>query len=279
MAQFEISHKKSLIAETNAEIVANRKKTRKRRFWLFFILFFVFLGSLVYFSWHKKLLIKNVYLDGNRVLSENKLSNAVYEYLGGRFLFIFPNKNAFIFSESDLKDFLFKKYPVIKDIEVRQNIPNDLFISVYEREPYALWCSVLPVDCVFIDTTGYAYEKAPYFSRPLFLVYELPGAEVTKRVLDEASFLFAEEIQKRLTLDGDIVQKISPKGEGVFEFSVVLPNKVSKTLITTSIDIGADETVNRIRTLLVSDDVKNNSSRTLKTIDVRFGNQVIYTFY
>lgn len=278
MPQFDASHKKSLIAETNSEIVANRKKKAKRKLLIFSVVFLIFIAGFIYLSWHSSLMIKNVYFDGNRVLSENKLKNIVNLYLNKRFILILPNKNAFIFNESDLKKELLSNFPVIKSIEIRQNVPNDLFVTIEERKPHALWCNAVPSDCVFIDSVGYAYDEAPYFSKPLFLVYELPGAEISKKVLSEELFSFTEEVQKRITLDDVLVQKIKPKGDNVFEFELFLPNSNLKTSLVTNIDTGSDETVRRFRTLIASDDVKQ-SSQTLKTIDVRFGNQVIYTFY
>lgn len=279
MPQFDASHKKSLIAETNSEIVAKRKKRSKKIFWMFFSFFVILIATFIYLAWHQSLMIKNVYFEGNRVLSENKLKNSVNKYLSKRFILILPNRNAFIFNESDLIKSLSMDFPVIKDIEIKQGIPNDLFVRIYEREPHALWCNAISSSCVFIDTAGYAYDDAPYFSKPLFLVYELPGAEISRKVLDEKSFLFSEEIQKRITLDGVIVQRIRPKGDGIFEFNILLPDKNLVTSLITDIQLGADETVSRFRTLISSSDILENSEKILKTIDVRFGNQVIYTFY
>lgn len=279
MVDFDKSHKKSLLAETNAEFVVKRKKTRKRRFWIFLVLVIVLTGSFVYFAWYPKFLIKSIHINGNRVLSNNKIENATNEYLNGRFIFILPNKNAFIFNGDELSKYLINKYPIIKNVSFSQNIPDDLFIDITEREPYALWCNVLSTDCVFIDTNGFAYDTAPYFSRPLFLVYELPGAETTKKVLDDVSFNFTESIQKRLASEGVLTQKIKPQGEGVFEFKILLQEKLVPTTFVTDIEIGIDETILRLETLLNSDDIINHKTKTLKTIDVRFGNQVIYTFY
>ena len=279
MPQFDASHKKSLIAETNSEIVSKRKKRSKKIFWMFFSFFVILIATFIYLAWHQSLMIKNVYFEGNRVLSENKLKNSVNKYLSKRFILILPNRNAFIFNESDLIKSLSMDFPVIKDIEIKQGIPNDLFVRIYEREPHALWCNAISSSCVFIDTAGYAYDDAPYFSKPLFLVYELPGAEISRKVLDEKSFLFSEEIQKRITLDGVIVQRIRPKGDGIFEFNILLPDKNLVTSLITDIQLGADETVSRFRTLISSSDILENSEKILKTIDVRFGNQVIYTFY
>lgn len=279
MPQFDASHKKSLIAETNSEIVSKRKKRSKKIFLMFFSFFVILIATFIYLAWHQSLMIKNVYFEGNRVLSENKLKNSVNKYLSKRFILILPNRNAFIFNESDLIKSLSIDFPVIKDIEIKQGIPNDLFVRIYEREPHALWCNAISSSCVFIDTAGYAYDDAPYFSKPLFLVYELPGAEISRKVLDEKSFLFSEEIQKRITLDGVIVQRIRPKGDGIFEFNILLPDKNLVTSLITDIQLGADETVSRFRTLISSSDILENSEKILKTIDVRFGNQVIYTFY
>lgn len=278
MVDFDKSHKKGLLAETNAGFVVKRKKNRKRRAWLFFVFFLVIIGAFIYFAWYPKFLIQNVYLNGNQVLSNNKIENSADEYLNGRFAFILPRKNAFIFNGDELGKYLVKQYPIIKEVSFSQNIPNDLFINIIEREPYALWCN-LTADCVFIDTTGYAYDTAPYFSRPLFLVYELPGAKVTERILDVDAFNFTEGVKKGLEGQGVLVQKIKPKGDNVFEFKFILPNSSVSTALTTDIETGAEETTLRFKTLLGSEDVLNHKSKTLKTIDVRFGNQVIYTFY
>ncbi len=278
MAEFG-KYKKSLLNETNAELVNARKKRSKRHFWFLFIFFVILIGGLIYFAWYPKFLIKNSYVEGNRVLSTNKLQASVNEYLNGRFIYILPNRNAFIFIDEDLKKFLIKKHPTIKTIEVTQNVPNDLFIKITERQPHALWCNALPSDCVFIDTAGYAYDIAPYFSKPLFTVYELPGAELTKTVLDQNTFDFSEKVIKGLYGREALVQKVKPKGEGVFEFDILLKDQVNLTYLTTDTSIGADETVLRIITLLDSDDVIKHAGTGLNKVDVRHGNQVVYTFY
>lgn len=278
MAEFA-KHKKSLLNETNAELVNARKKRTKRRFWLFSILTLVFIGAAVYFAWYPRFLIQSSIISGNRVLSTNKLESSINEYLNGRFIYVLPNRNAFLFSGDDLKKYLVNKHPIIKNIEVSQNIPHGIYVHVTERQPHALWCNVSPNDCVFIDTAGYAYDNAPYFSKPLFTVYELPGADLTKKVLDEDSFMFSETIMEGLHKDGILVQKIRPMGEGVFEFDVLLKDQVLLTSITTKKSIGAYETLNRFFSLTQSDDVVKHVDTFLKKIDVRFGNKIVYSFY
>jgi hypothetical protein len=272
-------YKKSLINETNAELVSARKKRSKRRFWFWLILIVVLIGGLVYFAWYPKFLIKHSYVEGNRVLSTNKLETSINEYLNGRFMYVLPNRNAFIFIDEDLKKYLLKKHPTVKDVEVSQSVPDSLFVKITERQPYALWCNVVPSDCVFIDTAGYAYDVAPYFSKPLFTVYELPGAELTKNVLDFNALGFSEKIISELYEKDILVQKVKPRGDGLFEFDVILSSKTSLTSITTNISIGADETLARIFSLLGSDDVLKHSTTTLNKVDVRYGNQVVYSFY
>lgn len=278
MAEFG-KYKKSLLNETNAELVNARKKRSKIRFWFFTIFFVILIGGFIYFAWYPKFLIKNSYVEGNRVLSTNKLQASINEYLNGRFAYVLPNRNAFIFIDEDLKKFLIKKHPTIKTIEVTQNVPNDLFVKITERQPHALWCNALPSDCVFIDTAGYAYDIAPYFSKPLFTVYELPGAELTKNVLDSNTFDFSEKVIAGLYTRGALVQKVKPMGDGLFEFDTLFKDNVNLTSITTNISIGADETVSRIITLLDSDDVVKHAGSNLNKVDVRYGNQVVYTFY
>ena len=53
-------------------------------------------------------------------------------------------------------------------------------------------------------------------------MYELPGAGLTKKVLDENSFTFVKNVIDNLYIDNVLVQKIKPTGEGVFEFDVIL---------------------------------------------------------
>lgn len=278
MAEFG-KHKKSLLNETNADLVNARRRKAKKRFWLIIILFAVLLGAVIYFAWYPKFLIKNSFISGNRVLSNNKIEASVNEYLNGRFMYIFPNRNAFIFGGDDLKKHLTNKYPIIKNIEVSQNIPNDIIIDITERQPYALWCNVSPSSCVFVDTSGYAYDEAPYFSKPLFMIYELPGAELTKNVLAQDSFSFSENIINSFYKQGILVQKVKPKGEGLFEFDVILKDKINTTSITTNISLGADETVARVFSLLGSDDVLKHTGSNLNKVDVRYGNQIVYSFY
>lgn len=272
--------KKSLLDQTNAKLVTRRKKRLKRRIIFTVFIFSILIGAFIYLTWRPKFLIKQVDVIGNRVLSINKLNTAINEYLSGRYLYILPNKNAFIFDGGDLEKFLKNKYPTIKEINTNQKIPDYLQVEVYEREPHALWCNLSPNDCVFIDKLGYAYDTAPYFSKPLFTVYELPGAEVNKKVLDEKSFNFNELIIQDLHKNNIIVQKVRPKGEGVFEFDFVLPKAFLVTKFVSNIELGADETLARLYTLLVSPDVaEKNKEKLLKSIDVRFSNQIVYKFY
>jgi hypothetical protein len=272
-------YKKGLLNETNAQLVNARKKKSKRRFLFFFILFITLIGGFIYFAWYPKFLIKNSYVEGNRVLSDNKLQASVNEYLDGRFVYILPNRNAFIFNSEDLKNFLVKKHPTIKTIDVTQKVPDDLFIKVTERQPHALWCNAVPSDCFFIDSMGYAYDNAPYFSKPLFTVYELPGAELTKNVLDQKAFDFSQKIVNGLYTRGALVQKVKPMGDGLFQFDIILKNQINITSVTTNLSIGYEETISRIVSLLDSDDVLKHSNTNLNKIDVRYGNQVVYTFY
>jgi len=165
------------------EIKKRKRRVLRNRAIFFSVIFvFVFIG-LVFFSRWKEVNIVNIEISGNKIVETNLIKNAVEEELAGRYLWLFPKSNSFIYPRSRLQYELNNKFKRLKDIKLEVKELKTLSISVTELEGKYTWCGeslndgvdidteVLEDSCYFIDKTGYIFDNAPYFSGSVYFKF------------------------------------------------------------------------------------------------------------
>ena len=150
------------------------KKKKKRRKILFI---FVFIGIIllfslcVYISRYKKFQINEVAVLGENIIDREEMVLTTEQLLKGKYLWIFPKSNAFIYPRIAIREALLEKFPRLKSVALHLNGLDKLSITIEERIPFALYCAD-DLTCYLLDNDGFIFDQALSFSRNLFFIYQ-----------------------------------------------------------------------------------------------------------
>ncbi len=273
---------------------------KKRRHKVFFnkilILLFgvlVIFFSLVYLSHLNRLNISEVEIFGNKVLDTETLKEAVDREIAGKYLWLFPKTNIFIYPKNTIKNGLHNEFKRIKDISLTIKNTKTLEVSLTEREAKYTWCGEDSSDvgrpvsgrptseekCYFVDEDGYVFDEAPYFSGNVY--FKFYGT------LSES--YFSKQNFKQLILFRDVLVGMGLKPIALYttkdgDIQIFL-SSVNPSLIEPKIILKADadfqNVAENLQAALDTEPLKSkfkNKYSTLEYIDLRFGNKVYDKF-
>lgn len=230
----------------------------------------VLVVSVWYLSRLPSLTVQQVQVSGGETISHDLVQKLVETELEGEYLRLIPKRFSLMYPEEAIVDSV-RDIDRIKDLEVKRNTWTGLQISFNEYVPDALWCNSDLSSCVFLDSNGFAFAKAPSLTGGSFLRLEKLGVEPVTNVqvfnedpynqvknlvrLLENNSWFIESVV--LDVVGDAYLKLTEGGELKIALSDE-PERIVENLFTvlTSpefIDIGPGE---------------------FEYIDLRFGNKV-----
>jgi hypothetical protein len=210
------------------------QKKKKKRLKLFLIVtisaLVLLVSSAVYASRRPSLLISDIYVGGNQVTSSDEIKRLVGLELQGRYFWLIPRSNAFLYPRKDIQESLKGSINRIKSVETSLSGSQTLNIQISEREPFALYCEDIselysPSQCYFLDNEGFIFSIAPSFSGDVYFVYSTdePLADpIGKYYLPAEEFsrisLFRDELSKMdvnlraFKIAGDEYKFILPTG-------------------------------------------------------------------
>lgn len=250
---------------------------------------FVLLALIIVFFYIPKFRIKNISVEGSKILAKNDLNKEAVEFLKGKFFGILPYDNIFLIPKKPLTNFLYSRFPLIKKITINRKFPQGLFIATEERKPEALWCredteasealfplevgfSQAPIECAFMAEDGFIFQLAPFFTGDIFLKFfdqRKTPASVGKSVMDAAGFnkliSFIGKLKEKdfsiadiILKDGDIYEIVLQEG-----WRIILNNANDPDITSANLELVLGETVKEKRPKL-------------DYIDIRFGNKIFY---
>ncbi len=167
------------------------RKKRKKKFIrlgiIAFLLFFIF-GSSSYIAHRKEFRISKVVLSGGVLVTQNDIEKETLKHLGGKYFWLFPKDNSFLYKKKELREFLKNTFRRIDTINIESEEFQTLIIKITEKKPYAIWCDknsgtagVLEGDagatpekienCYFMDQNSTIFAPAPHFSGDAYFKY------------------------------------------------------------------------------------------------------------
>jgi hypothetical protein len=258
---------------------------------ILFLLFFVTGGGI---SHKAKWQINQIDISGTDAGTSDLIHSFVLQKLEGNYYFVYARNNSHLFPKNEIEKSLLSTYPRILNVLVSRVDDHNISIFVTERKPYALWCgetfhpelSSLP-DCWFVDNTGFVFDKAPMFSRGVYIeVYgkliEKTAGEILQSKIPSEGFIFADSFAKLILKDiGKPFQiQINPDGE----YSITILSSIEYPFLSW-VNIRFDDQSNSetlIKNLKSSINVQFPDNlphkKQLLYIDMRFGNKVIFGF-
>jgi hypothetical protein len=254
------------------------KAAKKRREQLYLrlgvggaVLFVCIIGVLLSLR-HEAILIKDIHVEGYKVLEENDVRNIVQEELVGSYGFIIPKASAFFYPRNGIENALRTTHKRIKEVVVERSSLTSLTIRLQEREPAALWCRDDESVCYFMDASGYVFADSPTYSGNVYVLFKkgmLQGEIVGSQYMPEDEFslisFFIGELS-RLSLStrsfeataDEYVLHLAEGGRIMFVRGANL-NTVLLALETT----------------LMSESFKKHTLAELEYLDLRFANKAV----
>ena len=137
-----------------------RRKRRRVRLALValgaLVLLCVILVGLTYIPF---LQIRGVKVSGTQTIASSTIANYVESQIAGRYLFVIPKRNIFLYPKDTISQGRLSSFPQLKVAEVHAGDFHTIEVDIVEREPKALWCA--NTDCYLMDQEGVVYAPAP----------------------------------------------------------------------------------------------------------------------
>lgn len=158
--------------------VAKHRRAQNKRYKVigFFAVFSVLVAGIITVCVHPKMYMNDIQLKGFRLSDNVEVQNQVRTYLDHKVFMLIPRWNRFFVGRHGLKKMLHQLYPIFSTISITKQ-KQTLIIQVSERTADYLWCETtdstdaqLPA-CAYMDTSGFLFEQAPYFSQSSRIVF------------------------------------------------------------------------------------------------------------
>jgi hypothetical protein len=279
------------------EIKKKKRKKIRNRIIIFSVIFLLILTGLIFLSRWQEMNIQDIQVVGNKIIDAQDIKKIAETKLVGNFIFVFPKKNSFLYPENKIKNKLSEEFKRLKEIEVEvdANDLQTLWITVSEYEGKYLWCGENIVqedfefnnqDCYFLDSEGYIFDKAPYFSGEVY--FKFYGNSGFDSLSPISSHFFPESFKKIILLkeaiekmnlklssfslenqeDGNLFLSCNGKTQNAPRIIFKLNSDYNKLI---------ENLQSAITTEPLQSDLKNRLNN-LNYIDLRFGNKIFYKF-
>lgn len=246
---------------------------------------FVLIAAIALLSWgsrNEKFLVSGVKIEGNETVSAEEISKIAERELFGKYVFLFPKNNIFIYPGSSIAGEIIRSLKKVKSVETKIGDGNELVVKILERKPSYIWCPEQEVkkdpesagQCYFLDERGFSFSEAPRFSAPVF--FEIHYGFMTDAGV--GGYPFEDLLFRKLILFKNALEEISLPAirlikmkDGDFKFELkdggaILINE--KNDITVSLR-------NLVSAKKALDD-SGKATSSLEYIDLRFGNKVFF---
>lgn len=238
------------------------------------LLVFIFVGLLVGGTWYvtrlPALTIAEVTVTGGETISHDLVTTLVESELEGEYLRLVPKRFSLMYPRENIVKAV-EKIDRIKNISVERPSLTHLSISFDEFIPDALWCENDEDVCIFVDSTGFAFAKAPQLTGGSFLRLEKIGTTPVIDVQAFSTFNYVRvvELVNLLEQNDWFVKEVAvdTAGDGYFHLTEGGELKVAL----------ADEperVVDNLFVVLSSPEFSEIGPGGFEYIDLRFGNKV-----
>ncbi len=256
----------------------------------------IIFAGLAYISRFKQLNISGIEITGNKIVDSETIKVIAQKELTGNYLWFFPKTNIFFYPKNNIKKELYDQLKRIEDISLSVQSSEDkenLEISVSEREAKYTWCADAPdlvvgvpsattqeEKCYFMDSAGYIFDEAPYFSGGVY--FKFYGSAVTGTYFFKENFKPLVDFKDTLVTMGLNPVSLYVVDNGDIKIFLSNSDKTSsEPYITFNINSDYQRVAENLETALNTEPLLSNFKNkysSLQYIDLRFGNKVYYKF-
>ncbi len=276
------------------ELKKHRRRVTFGKSFLVFGAFALVCGSLVYVSRLKQFNIHEVVVAGNKVVESEAIREVASKNISGKYLWLFPKSNVFLYGRSDIKEELRENFKIFKDISLKIKKGGVLEVAVVERDSKYIWCGVnLPKassdeeNCYFLDDNGYIFGEAPYISGEVY--FKFYGLADSSNPDDPTGgyFLngnFEKFVKFKTMLESLGIKPVALYTKDNHEIKLFLSRGKSLLMgpeVLFGIDDDLQKTAENLDTALDTEPLMSNFKNkysSLEYIDLRYGNKVYYRF-
>lgn len=203
-------------------------KKRKQQLWIkisvYVVAVLMFCAVPPLLSHIPALTIRDVYIEGNVVVSSTDIDAYVRKHITGSYLSLFSRANIFLYPKETIERGVLKDVPRLESVSISFHNMHSIDVVVKEREPLAVWCTQDNASCAFIDAQGVVFAQAPTFSGTLYTIYvkEDDGTFVLgDRVIDPHVFERLRTMVGRINGLGFSIERVSILTDGDIELHTV----------------------------------------------------------
>ncbi len=255
------------------------------------LLFFVTGGGI---SQNDRWRINEINVSGSNVVAGDEIRALVDEMLLGNYYFMYSRGNSYLFPRREIQAVLLQTFPRLATATVRRVSDKIITTEITERKPFALWCGeeynkerYELNDCWFIDDTGFVFDRAPTFSKGVYLeVYggmeNVQSDNMLRATIINEHFALAYAAQNAIRKDIGTPLRIIIKPDGEYGVTVrasqaypVLKNVELQFKDKQNPDILVQNLISALPVQFPSDEAPKKK---LEYIDLRFNNRVIFGF-
>ncbi|MFC1732907.1 cell division protein FtsQ/DivIB [candidate division KSB1 bacterium] len=240
----------------------------------------IVVGITTWFLHRPSLQIREIVVHGNSVISDSDLKKVTEEALIGKYFYLFPHTNTFIYPEKKIEASILTSFKQIESIDIVRTNFQTLAMEVEEQKPYALWCLQDILEdgevqdiCYFLNREGLVYSYAPNFTGNVFFRFygDLDdGDPIGKYYLKVNNGFNKTSLLIDSMTDLDIVPiELHPLGDDDMELYI---DDGSKILFTR--EQPSSEVLDNLKVVLKSETFKDENKGDVEYVDLRFGNKV-----
>ena len=222
--------------------------------------------------------IREITISGLESFETRAVEERIGSLLDGTYFFLLPRRSYFLADTRALAEDLGREFPQMREIRAAKRFPDELQVAVTERSFWGISCNTsgdaLPLQCVYIDPTGFAYEEAPQVTGALILAVERDGEPpaVGQTVIESAMMERLRLLKEGFGEAGDVMIT-------GFELRKRIPTEIrARTSDGFMLVLSRDDDFARMFGVLkrvLDEEIKEKRER-LEYIDLRFGNKVFY---
>ena len=257
------------------------------------ILIIGILGCLYFFIFSDFYNISNIEVSGNQIISTDDILDITNNFLSKNKLFIFKNKNIFIFNRNDLKKKISDEI-VLSSIKIEKIIPNTIRIILTEKEAALKWQT--NDQEYLIGKEGLVIKRYYNLSTPKIFQIETnkndnnqPAEENFIKIKNLGNdqinlgdkVLNPQDVEFIIKIQQDLSAKdyLNPK-------NIMVPNNLPQFLIIElvngaqlyfNINDSIQSQLNRLN-ILIQEKIKKENMNRIEYIDLRLGESVYYKF-
>ncbi len=215
--------------------------------------------------------ITSIEVIGGETISHQSIIGIVNNELDGVYLKLIPKRFRPLYPHDVIIDHI-QAEDRMKNVQVR--VDNQVLTVVFEEYiPYALWCEHKDSNsCLFMDSVGFAFSKAPTLEGSAFVRYVEEGVvPEAKYSAFESSYIkntqsFIEGLEQTLSL---YVTHVTKVGNYDSEYTIS-----GGAVIKVSERIPMEKTFANLETVLRSKEFEHIEPGSFQYIDLRFGDKV-----